>query len=431
MGQGRVHLGGTPDVSVRVDNSTLNVVGQPGTQGGPGVVPIVYVPSAELQTPDVSQLILDAIDRSALSGLTTYVDETGSLIVEGAEDVQGITQKFVPGIRDLAGNNLQTNLDELPFDVRYFIELPAPLDFGDTPDPPYQTLLSSDGPRHVLVPGVYLGTSIDAELDGHTDSVAGGDLFDDGVQFGGPLTPRGRVNITVLASTSGYVDGWIDYNADGIVRCVARASLQECSGQPRRQYAAGDLAGRLRWSAARSGASASAPRAAWRRPDVRAMAKSRTMHWRSCRSHRPWRPTTSTTLDEDTTLNVPAPGLLANDQNPQGGSLSAVLATPPAHGTLTLNADGSFSYTPDADYAGTDTFTYRAETQHPAVGPGDGVPGRQPDARSAGGWRRCRVDARRYAGDDRSGRERFRSGWGTGPLVDHHCRASRTRDSCV
>ena len=32
----------------------------------------------------------------------------------------------------------------------------------------------------------------------------------------------------------------------------------------------------------------------------------------------------------------------------------------PGHGTLTLNADGTYTYTPDADFNGTDSFTYRA-----------------------------------------------------------------------
>src|SRR5262249_28533745 len=40
--------------------------------------------------------------------------------------------------------------------------------------------------------------------------------------------------------------------------------------------------------------------------------------------------------------------------------LKAILISGPAHGTLALNADGTFSYTPAANFNGTDSFTYRA-----------------------------------------------------------------------
>jgi VCBS repeat-containing protein len=64
--------------------------------------------------------------------------------------------------------------------------------------------------------------------------------------------------------------------------------------------------------------------------------------------------------NEDTPLSVTAPGVLGNDSNPEGGTLSAVLVAGPAHGTLTLNANGSFTYTPAANYNGPDSFTYKA-----------------------------------------------------------------------
>ncbi|MHB1033577.1 MAG: tandem-95 repeat protein [Pirellulales bacterium] len=64
-------------------------------------------------------------------------------------------------------------------------------------------------------------------------------------------------------------------------------------------------------------------------------------------------------VGEDTTLTVAAPGLLANDTDPDGDPLTTVLVSGPANGTLTLNSDGSFSYTPAADFSGTDSFTYR------------------------------------------------------------------------
>jgi len=66
-------------------------------------------------------------------------------------------------------------------------------------------------------------------------------------------------------------------------------------------------------------------------------------------------------LDEDTPLVIAGPGVLANDTDADGDPLTAVLGTGPAHGTFALNPDGSFSYTPNDGYSGTDTFTYAAD----------------------------------------------------------------------
>jgi VCBS repeat-containing protein len=65
-------------------------------------------------------------------------------------------------------------------------------------------------------------------------------------------------------------------------------------------------------------------------------------------------------VNEDTTLNVTAPGVLGNDSDGDLDPLTAVKVTDPAHGSVTLNANGSFSYTPAANYFGSDSFTYRA-----------------------------------------------------------------------
>ena len=69
----------------------------------------------------------------------------------------------------------------------------------------------------------------------------------------------------------------------------------------------------------------------------------------------------SFTTDEDTALNVVAPGVLINDNDPESDALTATLNTGPGNGTLTLYADGSFAYTPDPDYNGDDSFTYTAD----------------------------------------------------------------------
>jgi VCBS repeat-containing protein len=59
-------------------------------------------------------------------------------------------------------------------------------------------------------------------------------------------------------------------------------------------------------------------------------------------------------------LSEAAPGVLANDTDPDGDPLTAQDGTQPAHGSVSLEADGSFTYAPSAGFAGTDTFTYRA-----------------------------------------------------------------------
>lgn len=62
----------------------------------------------------------------------------------------------------------------------------------------------------------------------------------------------------------------------------------------------------------------------------------------------------------NTTLTVPAPGVLANETGSGGDSLGSVLVTYPAHGTLALANDGGFVYTPAHDRVGADSFTYKA-----------------------------------------------------------------------
>ena len=59
---------------------------------------------------------------------------------------------------------------------------------------------------------------------------------------------------------------------------------------------------------------------------------------------------------EGSAFTVPAPGVLANDM---GSNLTATLVNSPANGTLALNVDGSFTYTPTNNFTGMDGFTYQ------------------------------------------------------------------------
>lgn len=62
--------------------------------------------------------------------------------------------------------------------------------------------------------------------------------------------------------------------------------------------------------------------------------------------------------DEDVTLVVPAPGVLGNDVDLEGDTKTATLDQDAQHGSVSLNPDGSFSYTPDPEYVGPDSFRY-------------------------------------------------------------------------
>ena len=70
----------------------------------------------------------------------------------------------------------------------------------------------------------------------------------------------------------------------------------------------------------------------------------------------------SYTTAEDVVLYVPAPGLLANDVDPDGETLRIIYVPSdrPSHGSAVIGIDdGDFYYRPDADFFGTDSFTYR------------------------------------------------------------------------
>ncbi len=64
-------------------------------------------------------------------------------------------------------------------------------------------------------------------------------------------------------------------------------------------------------------------------------------------------------IKENSTLIIGAPGVLSNDGAYVTNSVIAILSSAPAYGVLVFNKDGSFSYTPNSGYIGTDSFTYR------------------------------------------------------------------------
>ncbi|MBN1362272.1 MAG: hypothetical protein JW993_16880 [Sedimentisphaerales bacterium] len=93
------------------------------------------------------------------------------------------------------------------------------MDYGDAPDT-YKTRLASDGARHAVTAGIRLGSRIDSEADAQPNSTATGDNVrgendEDGVIFTSPVAPGQSTSIEVTASTSGYLNAWIDFNRNG------------------------------------------------------------------------------------------------------------------------------------------------------------------------------------------------------------------------
>jgi len=67
----------------------------------------------------------------------------------------------------------------------------------------------------------------------------------------------------------------------------------------------------------------------------------------------------STTKNATLTVATSALGVLGNDSDPDS-TITAVINAAPTHGTVTLNANGTFTYIPDPGFVGTDSFTYHA-----------------------------------------------------------------------
>jgi len=116
------------------------------------------------------------------------------------------------------GHELMGQSIDLAF--RLFGEITYPDDYGDAPDPTYPTLAGSGGASHTIVPGVYLGSSVDGDPDGQPDPNALGDDNDGNddegdVIFGPAFAPGVDMAVIVTASTAGFLDAWVDYDGSG------------------------------------------------------------------------------------------------------------------------------------------------------------------------------------------------------------------------
>lgn len=134
------------------------------------------------------------------------------IVDENARWVGGPSQVPPPGQQIGRIWNYWSNLTVLPNGGQF--------DWGDAPDPSFPTLGANNGASHVIVPRMFLGSQIDAEVDGQPDPKALGDDNngvddEDGVVPNTALIPGNTATVTVTASMPGFLDAWVDFNGNG------------------------------------------------------------------------------------------------------------------------------------------------------------------------------------------------------------------------
>jgi hypothetical protein len=170
------------------------------------------------------------LDASELANLfvdpasSDYRSSELSLAIDAGSNALALDADGTPLVTDLDGSNRIVDGDgngDVIVDIGAYEYAATGLDFGDAPDPTYATLLANDGARHLAV-GPTLGVARDTEPDGQpTPSADGDDLFgvpndEDGL-LNTPFLAPGilQTSLDVQASGAGFLNAWIDYNADG------------------------------------------------------------------------------------------------------------------------------------------------------------------------------------------------------------------------
>jgi len=125
------------------------------------------------------------------------------------------------------GNTMGPNGSSAVGEVEDYFIGPSidPIDYGDLPNGPYQTIIANNGASHRIFPGLHLGTRIDAEIDGAPATNAMGDDVafsddEDGFNPSAVIPTPGTtvafpVRVTTPSISSAKLYGFVDWNKDG------------------------------------------------------------------------------------------------------------------------------------------------------------------------------------------------------------------------
>lgn len=354
-------------IGYTINTGTSRLV-QSGVSGG--AIPIVYTPSAKFTADDMAGVIINAINGTAFAAdARSRGSET--IFLTGASIVTDIDNIEILGITDVAGNFLAPNRSNQ--ETQFTILLPGVnLDYSDSPDPGYSTVLNSNGARHVVLANdpLRLGNVITTETNGVPTADALGDGGDDGVTFSGVFNENTNpVVVTIEASESGLIDAWVDWNRDGdwndpgeqfMNTVPVRPGLNTFSLVTPVGASIGTTFARFRISSA-GGLSPTGVAMDGEVEDYLINVLPGTPPVGTADQYAVLEGgvlTTIQTTELDALLNNN--GVLVNDNaGTPAGTMSAQLVTGPSNGSLVLNANGTFTYTPATDYFGSDSFVYR------------------------------------------------------------------------
>jgi hypothetical protein len=143
----------------------------------------------------------------------------GDYLVTVSDANRELSGYYLVNGTELHNVSLETDQDTGTANFGYLRE-PAEMEFGDALGSNYPTLRADNGARHLFNPTVFLGPTIDSEVDGQPNPNGHGDNMDgnndkDGITFTSPLVQSYDNNIKVEASTDGYLNAWMDLNQDG------------------------------------------------------------------------------------------------------------------------------------------------------------------------------------------------------------------------
>lgn len=155
--------------------------------------------------------------------------------VQASETITNCTQVIKADGTDIDSTPGNRNTGLPIEDDEACVKLLVPFDYGDAPDTPYPSLAASNGARHQLGTGVFLGSCVDSDPgvmagggalggmatkdDTSVDTPAYGACTngddEDGVTLGALEVGASGVAVGVVANAVCRLNAWIDWNGDG------------------------------------------------------------------------------------------------------------------------------------------------------------------------------------------------------------------------